>query len=258
MKKIFLILAFMMSFHSVFSQLEYIAHRGASYLAPENTVASANLAWALGADAVEIDIHLSKDGQVVVNHDKDTKRTAGENYLIKDTDAEVLRKLDVGKWKAEKYAGEKMPFLAEVIETVPAGKKLVVEIKCGPEVLPALKKVVELSGKQDQIVFIAFGWQTILDTKKQFPDHACYWLSSTKSGLQARMKQASELGLDGVNLQSKLIDKKVMEQANKQGLEMLCWTVDDPAEAKRLTKLGVAGITTNRPAWLKEQMAQTK
>jgi glycerophosphoryl diester phosphodiesterase len=148
-----------------------------------------------------------------------------------------------------------MPFLAEVIETVPDGKKLVVEIKCGPEVLPALKEVVEASGKKNQIIFIAFDWQTILDTKAQFPDRACYWLSSTKEGLHERMKEAMKLRLDGVNLQSKLIDDKTMKLANELGIKkMLCWTVDDPAEAKRLVNLGVKGITTNRPAWLKEQL----
>src|SRR5699024_7790571 len=94
---------------------EIIAHRGASHLAPENTLASVKLGYALGADAVEIDVHLSKDKQILVNHDSDTKRTAqGKNHIIADTDAEELRKLDVGSWKGEKYKGEKMPFLHEV------------------------------------------------------------------------------------------------------------------------------------------------
>ena len=255
MKKMILFSFLAFSFQTAISQTEFIAHRGASYLAPENTVAAANLGWELNADAVEIDIYLSKDGQIVVNHDKDTKRTAGENYVIKDTDAAVLRKLDVGKWKDAKYAGEKMPFLSEVIETVPEGKKLVVEIKCGSEVLPALKETIESSGKKEQMIFISFGWQTILDTKAQFPNNECYWLSSTKEGLHEKMKEAARLGLDGVNLQSKLIDDEIMKLARKLGMKkMLCWTVDDPEEAKRLVKLGVKAITTNRPAWLKEQL----
>ena len=254
MKKILFILFLVSSFQLGFSQIQYIGHRGASYLAPENTVASAKLAWELGADAVELDIYLSKDGKVMVIHDKNTKRTGGESHLIKDTEAAVLRKLDVGKWKDEKYTGEKIPFLAEMIETVPEGKTLVVEIKCGSEVLPALKEVVEASGKQDQITFIGFGWQTILDTKKQFPNNACYWLSSIKPGLAKHMTEAAEVGLDGVNLRSGLIDDKVMKQASQLGLHMLCWTVDDPTEAVRLASLGVEGITTNRPAWLKKQL----
>ena len=254
MKKALIVFVFGLIIQPVFAQPEFIAHRGASHFAPENTLASAKLAWEMGVDAVELDIHLSKDGKVMVNHDKSTKRTAGENYLIKDTDSSVLRKLDVGKWKDEKYTDEKMPFLSEMIETVPLGKKLVVEIKCGQEVLPALKEVVEASGKQDQIVFIGFGWQTILAAKKQFPDNACYWLSAIKPGLKGRMQQAAELGLDGVDLKAGIINKDVMKLANQLGLEVLCWTVDDPKEAKRLADLGVMGITTNRAAWLKKQV----
>lgn len=238
------------------AQPEIIAHRGASYLAPENTVASANLAWELNADAVEVDIYLSSDNRVVVIHDKTTKRTClgKKNMKIDDTPSEVLRELDAGVWKGEKYKGEKIPFLSEIIETVPPQKTLVVEIKCGSEVLPHLKRVVDNSGKKEQIVFISFGWDTILDTKKAFPDNKCYWLSSSKGALKNKMAEAAEKGLEGVNLNYKIIDEEVMQMASENNLEVLTWTVDDPEEAKRLTELGVIGLTTNRPGWLKKQM----
>ncbi|WP_053186611.1 glycerophosphodiester phosphodiesterase [Sunxiuqinia dokdonensis] len=237
-----------------FSQVQIIAHRGASYLAPENTVAAAKLGWELNADAVEIDIYLSNDGQVMVNHDHTTKRTGTDSLVIAETHSDELRKLDVGRWKDEKYAGEKMPFVSEVLEIVPKGKKLVIEIKCGPEVLPALKKAVKASGKKKQVVFIAFGWETILETKKQFPKNDCYWLSSKAEGLAGRMNEAAQLGLEGVNLHYKLVNQEVMGHAARLGLDVLSWTVDDPDEAKRLVDLGVSAITTNRPAWLREQL----
>ncbi|WP_372931707.1 glycerophosphodiester phosphodiesterase family protein [Mariniphaga sediminis] len=242
----------------LFAQQTFIAHRGASYLAPENTVASANLAWELGADAVEVDIYLTKDNRVMVIHDKDTKRTAAwkKNMVIKDSPALVLRDLDVGSWKDEKYKGEKIPFLSEIIETVPVDKKLVVEIKCGSEVIPHLERVVEKSGKKDQIIFICFGWETILDTKKAFPDNKCYWLSSSKGGLEKKIEQAAAAGLEGVNLHFNIVDEEVMEVAKANNLEVLVWTVDDPAVAQKLTDLGVAAITTNRPQWLKEEMGK--
>jgi glycerophosphoryl diester phosphodiesterase len=153
------------------AQQTFIAHRGASYLAPENTIAAANLAWELGADAVEVDVFLSLDNRVMVIHDKDTKRTAAgkKNMAIKDTPSLVLRELDVGSWKDPKFRGEKIPFIPEIIATVPAGKFLVIEIKVGSEILPHLKREIDRSGKLDQMVFISFGWETILDTKKMFP-----------------------------------------------------------------------------------------
>lgn len=243
---------------NLFAQISFIAHRGASYLAPENTVAAAELAWELGADAVEVDVYLTKDNRVMVIHDKDTKRTCTgkKNLTIKDSPSMLLRDLDAGEWKGDEFKGEQIPFLSEIIETVPEGKNVVVEIKCGSEIIPALIRCVEKSGKSDQIVFISFGWKTILDTQKEFPDNKCYWLSSSKSGLNKKIDQAVEHGLAGLNLKYSIIDKEIVDMAAENGLEILTWTVDDPNEAKRLSGIGVKGITTNRPKWLKEEMAK--
>ena len=243
---------------TTFAQNMFIAHRGASYLAPENTVASTKLAWELGADAVECDIYLTKDNRVMVIHDNYTKRTCSgkKNLSIEKSPSMLLRDLDAGSWKDEKYKGEKIPYLSELIETVPAGKTLVVEIKCNSEVLPHLKRVVENSGKGDQIVFIAFNWNTIVETKKLFPDNKCYWLSSSKSSVKKKISEMDLDGLDGVDLHNSIIDKGIVKLAKEHNLEVLAWTVDDPAEAKRLNDLGVTKITTNRPKWLKEEMAK--
>ncbi len=242
---------------SLMAQQTFIAHRGASYLAPENTVASAKLAWELGADAVEVDVHLSKDNRVMVIHDKDTKRTCnGKNNLtIAKTPSLVLRDLDAGSWKGEEFEGEKLPFLSEIIETVPEGKTLVVEIKAGGDkIISALRRCIDNSGKIGQIVFISFGWNTILLTHREFPENKCYWLSTSKVGLNKKMEQSAELGLTGVNLKYSVIDEEVINAAKVLNLDVLTWTVDEPAEAKRLSDLGVSGITTNRPKWLKEEM----
>ncbi|MDD4190738.1 MAG: glycerophosphodiester phosphodiesterase [Mangrovibacterium sp.] len=253
MKKMIVVWSMLFSVPA-FSQVEMIAHRGASFDAPENTVASAKLAWQQNADAVEIDVYPSADNRVVVIHDKTTKRVSGVDYPVRETKSSKLRKLDVGSWKDKKYAGEKIPFLEEVLRTVPEGKILVVEIKSGSEILPALKKAVDKSGKTGQVQFISFGWETILNAKKAFPGNPCYWLSSSKEGLNAKMEESAGQGLDGVDLHHSVIDREVMDLAEKLGLEVLAWTVDDPAEAKRLEALKVKRITTNRPQWLREQV----
>lgn len=240
------------------AQNTFIAHRGASFLAPENTVAAAKLAWELGADAVEVDIHLSKDNRIMVIHDKDTKRTCSgkKNLTVADSPSTLLRDLDAGIWKDAKYKGEKIPFLTEIIETVPEGKTLVVEIKCGSEVIPPLVRKIEKSKKKEQIVFIAFDWKTMVEVKKTFPENKCYWLSGSKNGLHKKIVEAAENGLDGVNLHYSIIDEEVVKIAKENNLEVLVWTVDDPAEAKRLTELGVTKITTNKPDWLKEELGK--
>ena len=149
-----------------------------------------------------------------------------------------------------------MPFLSEIIETVPVGKQLVVEIKSEKEIIPHLKRDIQKSGRQNQIVFISFGWETILETQKEFPDNKCYWLSSSKSGLNDKIEQAAAAGLAGVNLNYSIIDEEVISMAKENNLEVLAWTINDPAIAKRMTGWGVKAITTDRPRWLKEEMAK--
>ena len=119
-----------------------IAHRGESYEAPENTIASINLAWERGADAVEIDVQLSKDDEIVVIHDTDTFRTGRRDKNIRDQTLEELQQLDVGVYKGKAYKNEKIPTISQVLDTIPEGKKLFVEIKCGKEIIPPLRNIV--------------------------------------------------------------------------------------------------------------------
>src|SRR3954468_15593010 len=117
-----------------------IAHRGASRDAPENTLAAVRLAWAQHADAVEIDVHLTRDGRLAVIHDPDTQRTTGVPRIVAQSTFAELSELDAGAWKNARFAGEKIPALEDVLAVVPDGKRLFVEIKGGPEVVPELRR----------------------------------------------------------------------------------------------------------------------
>ena len=114
---------------------EIVAHRGASFDAPENTLSAFRLAWQQKADVVEGDFYLTKDKHIVCIHDKTTKRVAPKQATLtiaKSTLAE-LSALDVGSWKHPRFANERIPVLEEVLATVPKGKRIFVEIKCGPK-----------------------------------------------------------------------------------------------------------------------------
>src|SRR5437899_10037499 len=137
--------------------VEIIAHRGASHDAPENTLAAVNLAWQQNADAVEIDVHLSRDGQLVVIHDENTRKTAGWNKNVSEQTLPELRRLDVGRWKGRQWAGAKIPVLAEVLGALPAGKRLFIEVKSGDAFIPAFADEFARSrAKPEQIVLIGF------------------------------------------------------------------------------------------------------
>jgi glycerophosphoryl diester phosphodiesterase len=241
--------------------VEIIGHRGASYIAPENTVASVMLGWEKDAD-VEVDVYLTKDKKIVVIHDENTKRTAVTDVNVAESTSEELRKLDVGSFKSEEYAGEKIPFLADVVETIPPGRKLFVELKCGKEILPYLREILAQSGKMSRIVIIGFGLETVAMSKEMI-DVPTYWLRGTGKTKDTEewiphdpqlVQTAKDEGLDGLDVHYAGVTKEFADAVKAAGLKLYVWTVDEPEEAIRLVRLGVDGITTNRPGWLREQL----
>lgn len=225
-----------------------VGHRGASGIAPENTVAAAKLAWEQGADAVEVDVHLSADDQIVVIHDKGTKRTTGKDYKVSETSYAILKELDAGSWKSEKYQGERIPLLQSVIDIIPDGKLLVVEIKSDKKIVPFIKKSFQQHPKADQLIFIAFNYETIVDAKNAFPANKAFWLSSSfKEEPEIVLKKVKEDGLDGVDLNFRMIDAELMEVAIAFELEVHTWTVNNMEKAVALKNLGVRSITTDYP-----------
>lgn len=247
--------------------MEIIAHRGASYLAPENTLASAKLAWEKGADAVEIDVYLSKDNRIVVIHDSNTARTAGARLIVSETESSVLRRLDVGSWKGEEFAGERIPLLEEIIKTIPRKGRLFVEIKCGREILPTLRQIIISSGKTSQIVIIGFNLKTMAMSKQFMPKIPTYWVKGTDKDEKTEerlphdtklIQTVREKGLDGLDVHYAGVTRDFMDAVKISGQRLYVWTVDSPEEAIRLDRLGVSGITTNRPLWLRERLQNYK
>jgi glycerophosphoryl diester phosphodiesterase len=244
-----------------------VAHRGASYDAPENTVAAMKLAFEQGADGVEADFYLSSDGYIVCNHDKDTERTAGVKHVVAETPLAVLRKLDVGAWKDEKYRGELMPTFAEIAETIPPGKKFIIELKTGPEIVAPLKEELAKTDLQDdQILIICFNEQTVAECKKALPNLKCHWLTGYKQNektgqwtptlaeVVATLERSKADGL-GSQGERKHFDAEFIEDLCDEGhCEFHVWTIDKPKLARYYQKLKPWGITTNRPAFIREQL----
>ena len=134
-----------------------VAHRGDNANAPENTLASINLAWSFeNIDAVEIDIHLSSDEKLIVIHDSTTGRTADRDIIVVDSTAEQIRMLDAGGWFSSKFAGEKIPLFSEVLDTIPEGKFLCVELKEGTHLAHAFCQEVEKLEYTDKVCALAF------------------------------------------------------------------------------------------------------
>jgi len=168
----------------------------------------------------------------------------------------------VGSFKSEKFAGQRIPLLADVLKTIPPSQKLYIEIKSGRETLPFLLPLLVESGKMSQVVIIGFDLETMATAKELF-DVPTYWLQGAKQIKETKqwiphdpnlVQKAQDKGLDGLDVDYNGVTDAFAHTVKASGLKFYVWTVDDPEEASRLVKLGVDGITTNRPDWLREQL----
>jgi glycerophosphoryl diester phosphodiesterase len=244
--------------------IEIIAHRGYSQIAPENTVSAFNLAWEKGTDACELDLYLTADNKVVVIHDKDTKRTTGVAKEVAKSTLEELRSLDAGAWKGAQWAGEKLPTLEEALATMPAGKnRFFLEIKCGPEVVPALTKVLEpMRDRAAQLAIISFNAEAAASAKKAMPWVKNYLIVSGKdkqkkprTDVMPFIRQAKEANLDGLDLGADWQwDAAMVKQVRDANLELYVWTINDALKVAHYARLGVDGITTDDPVMVREAL----
>ena len=240
----------------ILMQVEIIAHRGASEEAPENTLAAFRLGWQQG-DACELDVHLSKDGQIVVIHDATTRRTAGVDKPVVEQSLAEIQALDA-----------RIPSLKQVLEILPEKKRLYIEIKCGAEILPELQRTLDgFPAKQAQLAIIGFGYDTMVQAKKLLPAIPAYWLSSAKAdkktgkapALDDLIAKCRAGGLDGLDLNREFpIDKEFVAKVHAAGLKLVTWTINDPDVALRAAVAGVDGITTDRPKAMRQKLSTPK
>lgn len=242
-----------------------IAHRGESYDAPENSLSAIDLAWKRGARAVEIDIQLTLDNEIVVIHDYDTLRVSAEKKVIKYTNLKDLKALDIGLCKGPEWKGEKIPTLREVLDTIPKDCKLIIEIKSEDNILEKLN--MELSKKDlqnSQIEIIAFDIATIAKAKQMMPQYKMLWLLDldyywywwfTYSSKQKLIEKIKSHNLDGVDVWAgKLLNYNFIKSFNEAGLLVYGWTINNGEKAKTLIEYGIDGITTDRAQWMTEQL----
>ena len=242
----------------------FIAHRGESFIAPENTLAAIKLAWVNDDDGIEIDVRLSKDNKIVVIHDSNTKRTSGVPGRIKSLSLESLKKLDVGIWKGRKWLNERIPTLEEVFKSVPNGKFVMVEIKSSITIIPILKKLIQKTSiKNSQIKLAGFGLKKMSEVKKTFPQIEVYRIKRVDREniilnsyrLNRLIKSAKKYNLNGVSLSySGWLSKKKIEKIKSAGLKVFVWTVDKPSNASRLISAGIDGIISNKAEWLRDKI----
>lgn len=259
-----------------------IGHRGASALAPENTLAAFERALADGADGLEFDVRLAADGVPVVIHDASLRRTGGRNVAVASLSSAALSDISVGEWfnrrfparaRAE-FARERVPTLAEVCERFAARcAALYVELKCdGPHARAvndagvcadvnalAAATVNVLRASPDaarRSVVESFALEAVAEVKRLAPElrTAALFertLRQPRPRAHDLISRALDNGADEIALHRSLATPRLIEAARAAGLRAVAWTVDHPAWAARARALGLRALITNNPARLR-------
>ena len=218
-----------------------MGHRGAAALEPENTLLSIERAIDIGVDAVEIDVRLTKDGELAVIHDSSVDRTTNATGLVRDYELEALKQLDAGK-------GERIPTLQEVMELVGQRATLVIELKeAGTE-----KKVVELINKNSfkKNVYVISFWHRLVKAVREMDQDIKTGVLLVGCPVDASF--ATLASAEVLVMRYSFVDRDFVENAHKDNLQIFIWNIDDKRLLEPYIDMGVDGIASNDPRVLVE------
>lgn len=234
-----------------------IAHRGASGYAPENTVAAFRKAVAMGASFIETDLQLSRDARFVAIHDDTVDRTTGVRGSVHNLTLAELRRLDAGSWFGSEFAGERIPTLEEVLDFAKQHDVVFyLELKptgsWGGE--HALIGALRESGEIARTVVISFDASILAAVRKIEPTLMTGLLFDGQ--LEDPLGRAVEIGARQVVARSDLVTPRMLGQARRRDLQVVCWTVNHPAHMRLLIAAAVDGIMTDYPDRLAAAVAK--
>lgn len=227
-----------------------IAHRGASGYAPENTIASFRKALEMKADGIELDVHLNREGHLIVCHDEAVNRTTNGTGLIKDLSLREIQEMDAGSWFHKAYAREGIPTLDEVLELIKNKNILInIELKSGPILYEGIEKqVIQLLKKynlQNQAILSSFNHYSLLECKKA--DNGIKTAILYMAGLVDPWEYAKYIKADGIHPYFYTVTPTVIEGCEQNNMFIYPFTVNDDQYMKQLFHYGISGIITNYP-----------
>jgi glycerophosphoryl diester phosphodiesterase len=239
-----------------------IAHRGDSAHRPENTLASFASALELGAAVVEFDVHLSRDGEVIVIHDPTVDRTTDGHGMVKRLDLADIRQLSAGYSTrfGSTYAGERVPTLAEVLGLLRERAQAMIEIK--PEAVTDdadggieahVIEAVRRAGMEKDVALISFDRRALLRCRTLAPEILRGHLFE-KGAVGEMLAGAAEVGSELIMPEKHLLSTELCDRAREAGVKAATWVVDDVEEMRRLLPLELYGVASNRPADIMEAL----
>ena len=239
-----------------------IGHRGASAVAPENTMAAFREALAVGADGIEFDVRLTRDGVPVVIHDSTLRRTGGIPRRVADLTWSEIKKVDVGSWFGKSFANETVPSLAELFTLFHTNNStLYLEMKSDSvadqrPLAEACVRAIEEHSLQERVVVECFQLPALgilREFDPQIKTVALFEPAFTNPSVlsdQRIINQATDVGAAALALHHRLAREGLVQKAKAAGMHVAVWTVDDPAWIERARAIGIDALITNDPAVL--------
>jgi len=235
-----------------------IAHRGASGHAPENTMAAFRRAVEMGAQFIETDIHLTRDAQLVAIHDTTLERTTNGSGQVKEFTLDELRALDAGSWYAPEFAGERIPTLDEIVAFArEADVVFYLELKAdapwGAE--HALSAALQRAREPLRTAVLSFIAPALATLRKLDPTLMTGYLYDKP--LPDVVQRAVNVGARQLAPRHDLVTPALVDEAHRADLQVITWTVNEPAEMRALSASGVNGIMTDYPDRLRDVLRQS-
>lgn len=234
------------------SNIVVFGHRGCKAEAPENTLVSFSLALEQGCEALELDIHLSADNDIIVCHDRTIDRTTDRQGAIRQLTTAELKQADAGKWFDAKYAGEKIPLLEEVLDLVPPSVFLNIEIKdsCGGEIESRLIELLTRRNRMANAVVTSFDYKSLCILKRQAPDIKIGLTYSNDFVHHHQVTQLVDVPVYSIQPSHLRINRQDVQDALSRGLQVFAYTVNAEPDMLRVIDYGVSGILTDCPGKL--------
>ncbi len=233
--------------------VEVIAHRGGAANAPENTMAAIEGGIADGADWLEIDVQELADGTVVVIHDRDFMRQAGEPVEVWRATPEDIEGFDIGSWFGPEFAGERVRTLEDVLLAAKGRAKVLIELKYyghAERLEESVAEIVEATGMTDSVAAMSLDRAGALKMKELRPDWQVGLLTAQAIG------DLTRVDLDFLAVNAGMANRSFINRAHSAGKPVYVWTINDRAAMSRMLSLGVDGLITDRPALARQVLEE--